>query len=115
MKRLPEAPRLHPRHGFLGLAVGLASNDIRRPFDPRRAESAGSLSVSLSVSLSNDRFGTAKIDSDSDSDSDSDQTPPPIVIKRFVGPPRGLAKRKTTVRTSLIGTPSQGVIPTEGA
>ena len=50
---------------------------------------AGPLSISLSVSLSNGRIGTAYIDSDSDSDSDSDQTPLPIVIKRFVGPPRG--------------------------
>ena len=63
---------------------GFASNDIRRLFDPRRAEPAGSLSVSLSVSLSNGRIGTAHIDSDSDSDSDSDQTPLPIVINRFV-------------------------------
>ena len=89
MEWLLENHCLLPPNRFLDSAFDLASNDIRRPFDPRRAEPAGSLSVSLSVSLSNGRIGSANIASDSDSDSDSDQTPLPIVITRFVGPPRG--------------------------
>ena len=78
MEWLLENRCLQLPHRFLDSAFGLASNDIRRPLDPRRAEPAGSLSVSLSVSLSNGRIGTAYIDSDSDSDSDSDQTPLPL-------------------------------------